>query len=172
MEPRVLLLNASYEPLMSISWQKAICLWFDEKVEIVREYANHKITSVRRTINCPAVVRLLSYVRVKPDRIKFNRINVYTRDDFSCQYCGSSPGVKGLTYDHVIPRSKGGKTDWTNIVTACYSCNSKKGSRTPEEAKMRLRSQPVRPKVKAYAPFSVTRDIPTEWLDFVNEEIR
>jgi 5-methylcytosine-specific restriction endonuclease McrA len=145
MDHRVLLLNATYEPLKIISWERAICLWFDDKVEIVEEYDDFDITSISFTIKCPSVIRLLTYIAGNKNKIKFSRINVFSRDRFLCQYCGVGPGTSKLTYDHVIPRSRGGTTTWRNITTACLPCNLAKGSRTPQEAGMTLRSVPTKP---------------------------
>jgi len=144
-ERRTLLLNASFEPLRVISWQRAVILWFEDKVEILEEYDDFELTSVSLTIKCPAVVRLFQYVSSKKHRVKFSRINVFARDKYMCQYCGSKPGTQNLTYDHVIPRSRGGKTVWDNIVTCCIPCNSRKADRTPEEARMILRTKPSKP---------------------------
>jgi len=144
-EHRTLLLNATYEPLRVISWQRAVILWFEEKVEILEEYNDFELTSVSLKIKCPAVVRLLSYVSSKKHRVKFSRVNVFARDQYTCQYCGAQPGTGNLTYDHVVPRSRGGKTVWDNIATCCIDCNSRKADRTPAEARMKLRSKPTKP---------------------------
>lgn len=153
----VLLLNSDYSPLKVLSWQKAITLWFNDKVEIVEEYNDFDIKSVSFTMKCPAVVRLLRYVKGNRSAVKFSRFNVFSRDSFTCQYCGAKPGTNNLTYDHVVPRSRGGKTSWDNIVTACLPCNRKKSDNTPEEARMKLRSQPRKP---AASPHKLTFNIP------------
>lgn len=144
-EHKTLLLNATYEPLRVISWQRAVILWFEDKVEVLKEYDDFELTSMSFTIKCPAVVRLLEYVSTKKHRVKFSRVNVFSRDNYECQYCGSKPGTSSLTYDHVVPRSKGGKTVWENIATCCIKCNARKADRTPEEANMKLRKKPVKP---------------------------
>jgi 5-methylcytosine-specific restriction endonuclease McrA len=165
---KVLLLNSTYEPLRVISWERAICLWFEEKVEIVTEYSDFELKSVSLTIKCPAVVRLLQYVRGKKHRVKFSRVNVFSRDKYECQYCGASPGTPNLTFDHVLPRSRGGTTVWENIVTCCLPCNAKKGSKTPEEARMKLLKKPVKP---TWTPGSkmtfALPHAPDEWRDFL-----
>jgi 5-methylcytosine-specific restriction endonuclease McrA len=167
-EPRTLLLNSTYEPLRVISWQRAVLLWFDRKVEIVEEYSDFNLTSMSITIKCPAVVRLLDYVNGKHYRVKFSRVNVFSRDKFSCQYCGVQPGTSGLTYDHVLPRSKGGKTVWENIVTCCITCNAKKADRTPAEAKMLLRSKPEKPDSAPTSRFIVgLPTTPDQWRDYL-----
>ncbi len=168
MEHRVLLLNASYEPLKILSWQKAICMWFDDKVEIVKEY-EFSLTSASSSMLCPAVVRLKKYVSHRRDRVKFNRINLFARDNFQCQYCGESFPPKQLTYDHVHPKSQGGKTCWENIVTACYPCNSSKADRTPEQANMELLHEPVKPSWTPYVrPHLYSKNAyPSEWNEFI-----
>jgi len=145
LEHRTLLLNSSYEPLRVISWQRAVILWFEEKVEVLKEYEDFALTSMCLTIKCPAVVRLFAFVNGKKHRVKFSRINVFSRDRYTCQYCGEKPGTPSLTYDHVIPRSRGGKTVWDNIATCCIRCNTKKADRTPAEARMVLHTKPTKP---------------------------
>jgi len=168
MSRTTLLLNASYEPLGIISWKKAVCLWVTDKVEIVREYDDFDLSSVSITIKCPAVVRLLKYVKNARRKVKFSRINVFARDNFSCQFCGCQPGTHDLTYDHVVPKSRGGRTCWTNIVTACYSCNAKKADRTPKEAKMPLKKLPVKPKERTPGTFVLHMPkTPDAWRDFL-----
>jgi len=146
MEGRALLLNASFQPLQVISWQKAIQLFFSGKVEIV-ENSGEVVRSVSITIPIPRVIRLIKFVPLKSRKniVRFNRNNVFMRDHHSCQYCGHKPPVSQLTLDHVKPVVKGGKKSWENIVTACRPCNLKKGGRTPEEAGMRLKHPPREP---------------------------
>lgn len=174
-EHRTLLLNSTYEPLRIISWQRAVILWFEEKVEILEEYNDFELTSMAINMKCPAVVRLFEYVNGKKHRVKFSRINVFSRDNYMCQYCGAKPGTQNLTYDHVIPRSKGGKTVWDNIATCCIKCNGKKADRTPAEAKMTLRSKPTKPdwtpRQKLIVALPKTPDV---WRDYLywNQELQ
>lgn len=142
---RVLVLNANYQPLGSIDWMKAVTLLFSNKVEVVEEYEDKEIRSTRLTIKMPAVVRLLKWVKGKNVGLRFNKTNVYVRDKGRCQYCNSKISIAKSTYDHIKPKSRGGSTDWSNIVTACYKCNQKKDCRTPEEAGMTLVSLPRKP---------------------------
>jgi len=146
MDGRALLLNASFQPLQVISWQKALQLFFSGKVEIV-ESSEQEIRSVTMTIRMPRVIRLIKYLppNQRKNIVRFNRNNVFLRDHHTCQYCGQKPGTHRLTLDHVIPVVKGGPKSWENIVSACRPCNLKKGERTPEEAGMRLRSTPRQP---------------------------
>lgn len=166
-EPKTLLLNSTYAPLRVISWKRAVMLWFEDKVEILEEYDDFDLTSVKIRIKCPAVVRLLTYVSGKKQRVKFSRINVFSRDKYSCQYCGATPGPSGLTYDHVIPRSRGGKTVWDNIATCCIPCNRKKADRTPEEAKMKLRTKPVKPTWMPTSKILAVPKTPDLWMSYL-----
>lgn len=167
MQHNTLVLNASYEPLGVVSWDAAITMWATDKVVIVEEY-DQEIRSAYLTMRIPAVVRLNNYVSKPEKAVKFSRANVYARDNYECQYCGEKCKTDELTYDHVIPRSKGGLTEWTNIVSCCYDCNSKKGGRTPEQARMRLRKQPVRPRAVPKIEFEFTgKPIPEQWRDYV-----
>lgn len=142
---RVLLLNSTYEPLRIINWQRAMILLFSEKVEVIEE-SGVFIQGVSQSFVLPSIVRLLR--RVRPRRnghVRFSRRNVYLRDRYRCQYCGILVEAREITCDHVIPRSRGGKTTWDNVVAACYRCNLKKGDRLPEEVGMHLRRPPVQP---------------------------
>ena len=140
----MLLLNASFEPLNVINWQRALKLVFMDKVEVVEE-SGREVHSVSVTVRVPSVVRLMSFVRFRRKEAKFSRKNIYARDRHSCQYCGRRYPVDELTCDHVLPRSRGGKATWRNIVTCCVACNRRKGGRTPAEAGMKLRKPPARP---------------------------
>jgi 5-methylcytosine-specific restriction endonuclease McrA len=165
---RTLLLNSTYEPLKVIPWQRAMILMWLGKVEVVRSY-DRVIRSVSFRVALPAVVRLLRFVRKKRQPLSFSRKNLFGRDENTCQYCRQRLDTSELTYDHVLPRSRGGKTEWTNIVTCCVDCNRKKGGRTPEQAGMRLIKQPRRPDT---LPTHVTITIsmntaPEAWRDFL-----
>lgn len=164
---RTLVLDQGYQPHRVVSWQRAVTMLFDGKVEVVEEY-DEEIRSLYISIKMPAVVRLLHRVRGKKQAVKFSRINVATRDAFRCQYCGTKHVLSKLTYDHVVPRSQGGRTTWENIVMSCYSCNEEKANRTPAEAGMRLMRVPVKP---TFLPvitmrFDVT-NIPDAWVNWI-----
>jgi len=164
---QVLLLNITYEPLKIINWKKALTLLFLGKVEVLEEY-DKEIHSVSFTIKLPSVVRLLKMIKWTKRPVKFSRQNIYIRDNYRCQYCGKKLSPEELTYDHVIPKSKGGKTVWENIVTCCPSCNRKKGGRTPEEAGMRLLKKPTRPKWLPAIRITIGyKDIPQSWRDYL-----
>lgn len=142
---RTLVLTQAYQPHEIVTWQRAVCLLFAGKAEVVEQY-DQAIRSVTLTIKMPAVVRLLRAIRGFGRPVKFCRINVLTRDGFRCQYCGRKLPMRELNYDHVVPRVRGGGTSWENIVTACYPCNTRKANRTPEQAGMKLLTKPVKPR--------------------------
>jgi 5-methylcytosine-specific restriction endonuclease McrA len=141
---QVLLLNASYEPLNVINWQRAIKLVFLDKVEVVEE-TDRVVRSITLSMKVPSVVRLTGFVRFRRKDAKYSRRNIYARDKNRCQYCGKRFPQDELTCDHVVPRSRGGRAQWDNIVTCCVSCNRRKGGRTPEEAGLSLIKKPTRP---------------------------
>jgi 5-methylcytosine-specific restriction endonuclease McrA len=147
----VLVLNATYEPLSVVSVRRAVVLLLKEKAEIV-EAAEARLRSERMTMPRPLVIRLVYYVRI-PYRVSLpvTRRTVLARDQYTCQYCGNQPSRKMLTMDHILPRSRGGRTIWTNVVAACQRCNGRKGNRTPEEASMKLLSTPAEPRYVALA---------------------
>jgi 5-methylcytosine-specific restriction endonuclease McrA len=141
-----LVLNASFEPLQIVSWQRALQLLFQGKVEVIEE-SEKEVRTVRLTIRVPAVLRLLDYVPLKKKKhvVRFSRTNVFIRDQHKCQYCGNSFQKTHLTLDHVTPVVQGGDKTWENIVTACKPCNQRKGGRTPQQAKMALIRKATRP---------------------------
>lgn len=147
----VLVLNATYEPLSVVSIRRAVVLLLKEKAEII-EAAEAELRSEHLTMPMPLVIRLVYYVRI-PYRVSLpvTRRTVLARDHYTCQYCGKQPPRRDLTVDHIVPRSRGGRTVWENVVTACQRCNGCKGGRTPEEASMKLLSTPTRPRYVALA---------------------
>lgn len=164
---QVLLLNITYEPLRIINWKKAVTMLTLGKVEVLEEYGT-EIHSVSFTLKLPSVVRLLMMARKPKTSVKFSRQNIYARDKYHCQYCGRKFPTEDLSYDHVIPKSRGGKTVWTNIVTACLACNRKKGGRTPNEARMRLIRKPTAPKWLPALRITIGhKDIPNSWRDYL-----
>jgi len=163
----VLLLNITYEPLRIINWKKAITMLCLGKVEVIEEYSR-EIHSVSFTVKLPSVVRLLRMVKRPKTPVKFSRQNIYARDRYKCQYCGDRFSTEDLTYDHVIPKSRGGRTEWKNIVTCCIDCNRKKGGRKPSEASMKLIRKPKRPTwVPAIRITVGFREIPQTWRDYL-----
>lgn len=164
-----LVLDVSYQPIDRIPWQRAFILLFSNKVEIVEEYEDRKVRSATREWKIPSVIRFLKYVFNRKRAIKFSRENVYTRDKGKCQYCGCNVKRMEITYDHVIPRSAGGKTQWENVVICCFSCNQKKKNRTPEQAKMCLITVPIKPKSLPSTirfTFVWKEDMPKTWQSY------
>jgi len=140
-----LVLNADYRPLsyypLSLwCWQDSVKSVFLDRVTIVSNY-DRVIRSPSLNMKLPSVIALKSYVS-RNSNPNFTRFNVFLRDKFSCQYCGSN---HELTFDHLLPRSRGGKTDWNNVVTACSTCNVKKGGRLFESSGMMLQQKPYQP---------------------------
>jgi 5-methylcytosine-specific restriction endonuclease McrA len=163
MSSRVLVLTPWLTPYRVIGWQEAVTLWYLNKVDVLEEY-DEEIVSQHVTIRKPAVIRLRRSMYRWKRGVKFNRIGVFTRDNFRCGYCGIRSAMKDLNYDHVIPRVQGGKTTWANIITACIKCNLRKGPRTPDQAGMKLLREPYRPMSLPYSYLQVDRaNIPTVW---------
>ncbi len=165
-----LVLNADYRPLsyypLSLwPWQEAIKAVFLDRVTILAEY-DEVVRSQRSVFRIPSVVVLKEYVRPQK-RVAFTRFNLFLRDEFCCQYCGS----KGdLTFDHVVPRSKGGITAWENVVAACAPCNLRKGNRSLKQAGLHLRRPPHQPDAEEMR--NVGRRFPPNflhdsWVDFL-----
>jgi 5-methylcytosine-specific restriction endonuclease McrA len=167
-----LVLNASFEPLHIVTWQRALQLLFQGKVEVVEE-SDHEVRTVRFTIKVPAVLRLLNYVHLdrKKEIVRFSRINIFLRDRYTCQYCGEKFPKLQLTLDHVIPIVQGGKKCWENIVTACKPCNQTKGGRTPQQAGMQTIRKPKQPRwlPTANLQLGVTMT-PERWKIYLNLE--
>ena len=164
---RTLLLNATFEPLAIVSWRKAVTLLFLDKVEVVREY-DREIRSVSIRMKLPAVVRLLCFVRDNHLTARFSRKNIFLRDNFTCQYCGKRFEPRQLTCDHLIPRSRGGKAEWTNMVTSCVGCNLKKDDMLPDEADMHPRKKPSRPTGFHVLMLNLgVQTLPDYWKDYV-----
>lgn len=143
-----LLLNADWQPLTvhplsTMTWQDAVKAVFQDRVTVVEEY-DYEICSERATWRLPSVVVLKDYVK-RGTIPTFNRYNIYLRDQFTCQYCGEEKEARNLTFDHVWPRSLGGRSNWLNVVAACQPCNYHKGARTPKQAGMRLLKEPAEP---------------------------
>ncbi|MEL7237929.1 MAG: HNH endonuclease [Planctomycetota bacterium] len=127
------------------------------------------VTTVRFPIAVPRIIRLLGYDRLPRQEVKFNRRNIFARDNNNCQYCGRKFNTSELSLDHVIPRSQDGPTTWDNIVTCCIACNVKKGGRTPEQANMKLLSKPVRPKRSPTVNMRLGDKRYASWKQFLDE---
>jgi len=164
---QVLLLNASFEPLNVINWKRALKLVFLEKVEVLEE-SDTEVHSASEALRVPQVVRLLRFVGFRKRDVKFSRQNIYARDKYRCQYCSKKLPVKELTIDHVVPRSRGGGTNWENIVTCCKPCNRRKGGRTPDEANFKLKRAPYKPSwLHGFRARFAVRRPPDSWRDYM-----
>lgn len=141
----ILVLNSSYAPLNIVDWRRAFILLLKKKAHVVSK----------------GVIRLLNYVRIKFREMVPTRRMIHERDGHKCGYCGS---YSDLSIDHVMPRSRGGGDTWENMVTACFSCNSKKGSKTPEEANMILKVKPHRPHSKV--DLQIRRSSNSIWKEY------
>ncbi len=160
----MLVLNATYEPINVCTVRRAVVLLLKEKAEVL-EHGLWEIHSECTAITRPTVIRLITYVRVPRDahRRKITRRAVFARDDWSCQYCGSRAT---LTVDHVIPRCKGGASDWENIVASCAPCNRRKGDRLPAQAGMHPRRTPRAPHAEIFIHVC-SPTIPAAWLAYL-----
>lgn len=161
-----LILTQGYLPHRIVGWQKAITMYVTGKVELVETY-DELIRPASPRLHMPAVVRLVEACRYHVPKVRFSRANVLARDGFRCQYCGGQFLSKDLTFDHVVPRSQGGRTSWTNIVTACRPCNTHKGNRTPEQAGMTLLSRPTRPASLPFGIFRKGAGVPGPWKPWI-----
>jgi len=161
-----LALNASFEPLTMVPMRRALRLVLDGKAEIIEADAGRFVHSERLTMPRPAVIRLVRFIHV-PRRFRRQVTNtfLFARDRYRCQYCGRTAAElrprESLTRDHLIPMSRGGTNDWTNVVTACSPCNTRKGNRMPEEIGMHPLSAPVEPHF-VHLSWAVRRLTPTQ----------
>jgi 5-methylcytosine-specific restriction endonuclease McrA len=147
----VLVLNSSYEPLNFTNWKRAVVLLLKNKAQVLSS----------------RVIRLFDYVKIpisKLMRTKPSKTMIYKRDDNKCQYCGCT---RGLTIDHIIPKSKGGEDTWENLVVACYTCNTKKGDKFLEQTGMKLLKQPKQPHNKVI--FTLNKSNVNEWKEYSYE---
>lgn len=141
------ILNSDYSYLNTVSWQKALKLLAKGKATVIK-YSDHVIKTVGDIIKLPAVMKLIKLIRtIYRTKVPFSKKNVMIRDNHTCQYCGTH---EGLTIDHVVPVSRGGKSVFENCVAACKGCNSKKGNKLPREINMFPRKQPVAPTISEF----------------------
>ena len=141
MTGRVLVLNASFEPINVCTERRAVVLIF-KGVARMEEHNGHMLHSAKVTMHAPSVIRLTEYIHIPFKHRSLSRKNILLRDHSTCQYCGKQAPPSELTLDHVHPRSRGGESTWDNLVACCKRCNHRKGSRTPEEAGMHLVRRP------------------------------
>ena len=159
----VLVLNQSFQPMSITNARKAIVLIFLGKAEIV-EKDGEFIHSVNDRFPLPSIVRLTRYINVPQKRVMLTRKNIIKRDKHQCQYCGKRS--VSLTLDHVIPRVRGGKDTWENLVCACVKCNNKKGNRTPEDVGLKLLKKPKKPNHIFFIRYSVGV-VDTRWKPYL-----
>ena len=152
MSTSVLVLNLSYEPLNTTNIARAVRLVFAGKAEVL--HANGSLRSETRVLPLPSIIRMLYFVLRGHKRVPLTKKNVLLRDEYRCGYCGDLGDRATMTVDHVTPRCQGGRSTWENLVAACSRCNGRKGSRTPEQARMPLRRRPHEPR---FIPFLVVR---------------
>lgn len=181
---KVLLLNKCYLPIHVTTVKRALVMlyqghakvvgeefrifdfhsWLDQKVEVHHEF----IGLVDRTIRVPRVLLLNLYDRIPSRKIRFSRYNVFLRDQYTCQYCGEMCSRVQLNLDHVIPKSRGGRTHWENIVCCCLSCNHRKGGNLPHEAGMHLIREPTKPRWVPLMDLTGKIIQYQEWRPFLN----
>ena len=164
-----LVLDMGYQPINTVPFTRALRYVVKGKVDVIENY----VQSIHPDWQMPAVVRLTHWIKRRKTGVKFSRQNVLARDRWRCAYCGERKPTGELTFDHIVPKSRGGRTTWQNIATACIGCNLKKGSQTPDEAGMKLRIKPVQPTWLPLFNMSLHRrmDIPVEWRDYWTIEL-
>lgn len=179
-----LVLNRNWQPVNVATVARALLMVWNETARIVdpADYQLYDwadwarlnpdrdepfVQAVRQRLRVPEVIALTDYDRLPSGAVTFSRRNVFKRDRYTCQYCNEQPGSDELTIDHVVPRSQGGESSWTNCVLACLECNSRKADRTPAQAKMVLRKQPVRPEWRPLYSSHASRM--ESWSKFISE---
>jgi len=162
----VLVLNQNYEPLNVCNVRRALVLVLRGKAEVL-ETAERAFHSARSTFALPSVIRLVYMIKRPRPRVKLTRREIFIRDDYTCQYCGKH--TSDLTIDHIHPRSKGGPHTWDNLVSACRTCNHRKGGKSLAEARMQLKRQPFEPRPGAYYTIErrVESGIHPDWEKFL-----
>jgi 5-methylcytosine-specific restriction endonuclease McrA len=194
LDASVLVLNKLFMAIHIISVRRAFCLLAKDLAEVVsledgqyttydfqtwRELSEYRakyfrqeeddwVRTVSTEIQVPRVIRLMDYDRLPKQTVKFNRRNIFARDNNQCQYCGKKFPTSELSLDHVIPRSQGGTSTWENIVCACVNCNVKKGGRTPREASMALIKKPEKPKRSPLLNQKLTNRKYQSWKSFLD----
>lgn len=197
LESSVLVLNKFFMALHVISAKRAFVLLCKESAEVIsvddgkynsynfetwKDVSLYKaksglpdedytswIRTVSFEIEVPKIIRLLFYEKLPQSNVKFNRRNIFARDENKCQYCGQRFPTSELSLDHIVPKAYDGKTTWTNIVCACTDCNKKKGGRTPIQARMKLIRKPVKPKHSPILSLKLRSDRYRSWKQFLDE---
>ncbi len=183
LDTAVLVLNRVYQPVHVTSVRRAISLLYqgvakalDERFQLFdfESWAalaaaahDEAIHTPSRRIRVPRVIVLVAHAMLPRVRVRFSRFNVYARDDSTCQYCGRRLPRSELNLDHVVPRSRGGRTSWENVVCSCVACNLRKGGRTPEEAGMRLLRSALRPRWNPLFRSAARRALYQQWMPFL-----
>jgi 5-methylcytosine-specific restriction endonuclease McrA len=194
LDASVLVLNKLFMAVHVISVRRAFCLLCKELAEVVsledgqfatytfeswREVSEYRARHFRREdddwvrtvtspIQVPRIIRLLGYEKLPKGTVKFNRRNIFARDNNQCQYCGRKFPTTELSLDHIIPRSQGGHSTWENVVCACVSCNVRKGGRTPKQAHMSLIRKPEKPKRSPVLNLKLTHSKYQSWRTFLD----
>jgi 5-methylcytosine-specific restriction endonuclease McrA len=163
---RTLLLDSTFFPVRIISWQKAMILLLTGRAEVVTEYDDKHIRSTSKSFSLPKILRLHNKHHTRR-QVKFTRLNVYLRDNYTCQYCYKHFRFSELTFDHVYPASKGGDTSWENIVTCCKKCNSDKGAKLLKETSFKLLNEPIKPKWSPVLCLRLKENDPQEWFQWM-----
>lgn len=194
LDEKVLVLNRMFAAVRVISARRAFVLLCKQAAEVIAiedgQYRNYDmatwaeiaelqrqfeperhvwVRTARIELAIPKIIRLLGYDRLPKRSVKLNRRNLYARDGSRCQYCGKQFPTRELTIDHVVPRVQGGAHTWENLVCACVRCNARKGGRTPEQASMRLKRRPVRPKRVPAVTLRLGRDKYDSWRAFLDD---
>ena len=164
----VLLLDCTYEPIEVISWELAMHKIVTGDAEVLEE-TDQPVRSQRQEWKMPSVIRQVKKFKRGKD-VQFSRLNIYMRDDWTCQYCRKKKSARDLNLDHVVPRCKGGQTTWKNIVTACKKCNDKKADMSVDEAKMKLIKMPEKPKWLPQQMVITVKNLPKEWEPYIDME--
>ncbi len=180
----VLVLNRSYMPVHVTTVKRALTLLyqgmakavneqyelfnFDDWRQLTPQEGDSTIGLVDDIIRVPRVIILVAYDRIPKRRVRFSRLNIFLRDQNTCQYCGKTKSRKELNLDHVVPRSRGGTSTWENVVCSCFECNRRKGGRTPREANMKLRSIPKRPRWTPRLDYKTDSWRYREWKPYLN----
>ncbi len=166
MSASVLVLNQNYEPLNVCNEKRAIVLLSCGKAEVL-EHGIGLLRSPSQSLQRPSVIRLVYLIKRPRLKARLTRKEIFLRDNYTCQYCGSRG--RDLTLDHVVPRHRGGKHTWENLVSACRACNHRKGGKTLEEARLTLRRAPYQPRVSTYYILHQYLQTYGEWQKFIPE---
>ena len=156
---KVLVLNTTFLPINICSWKRAITLVFKGKADGLE--GSSKLINGKYIL--PLIIKLKNYVPLPYNGVIFTRRNIFLRDNFKCQYCGKTTN---LTLDHIVPKCRGGKDTWKNVVTSCVRCNNRKGDRMPEEIEMKLLGTPYKPPSGLYLQLTRYNSVPESWYSY------